>query len=83
MFSTAFYIVGGQAITAKTDQTRQTHEEYRTQLSVYYHVLDAAYPERPVTATLFYTADAEQVPVEPLSLAALKSIVSEKAGVTA
>jgi hypothetical protein len=74
---------GVEIIDYKTDQTRRAHEEYRTQLSVYYHVLDAAYPERPVTATLFYTADAEQVPVEPLSLAALKSIVSEEAGVTA
>jgi ATP-dependent exoDNAse (exonuclease V) beta subunit len=54
-----------EIIDYKTDQTRRAHQEYRKQLSVYYHVLAAAYPERTVTATLFYTADSEQVAVEP------------------
>lgn len=64
-------------IDYKTDQTRQAHEEYRKQLSVYYHVLDSAYPDRSVSATIFYTADEEQVAVEPLSIDELKTIVSE------
>jgi superfamily I DNA/RNA helicase len=63
-------------IDYKTDQTRQAHEEYRKQLSVYYHVLDSAYPDRSVSATIFYTADEEQVAVEPLSIDELKTIVS-------
>ena len=66
-----------EIVDYKTDQTRRAHEEYRKQLSVYYHVLDAVYPERTVTATVFYTADAEQVTVDPLSIGELKSIVSE------
>jgi len=66
-----------EIVDHKTDQTRRAHEEYRKQLSVYYHVLDTVYPERTVTATVFYTADAEQVTVEPLSIGELKSIVSE------
>jgi len=39
--------------------------------------LDAVYPERTVTATLFYTADEEQVAVEPLTIEELKAIVSD------
>jgi ATP-dependent exoDNAse (exonuclease V) beta subunit len=65
-----------EIVDYKTDQTRKAHEEYRKQLSVYYHVLDSVYPERTVTATLFYTADAEQVGVKPLSIDELKTIVS-------
>jgi ATP-dependent exoDNAse (exonuclease V) beta subunit len=66
-----------EIVDYKTDQTRRAHEEYRKQLSVYYHVLDAVYPDRTVTATVFYTADKEQVAVEPLSIDELKTIVSD------
>ena len=51
----------------KTDRGRHAESEYRKQLSVYYHVVRAAYPERRVTASLFYTADGERVEVDPLT----------------
>ena len=71
-----------EIVDYKTDQTKRAHEEYCKQLSVYYHVLESVYPERSVSATLFYTADAERVPVEPLSVNDLKSIISEGGGVS-
>jgi len=66
-----------EIVDYKTDQTRHAHEEYRKQLSVYYHVLDSVYPDRAVSATVFYTADKEQVVVDPLSIDELKNIVSD------
>jgi superfamily I DNA/RNA helicase len=51
----------------KTDRSRHAESEYRKQLSVYYHVVRAAYPDRRVTASLFYTADGKRVEIDPLS----------------
>jgi superfamily I DNA/RNA helicase len=59
----------------KTDSTRRAEAEYRKQLSVYYHVLEAAYPDRSVTASLFFTAMDEVVPIEPLPRTALAELV--------
>ena len=64
-----------EIVDYKTDQTRRAHEEYRKQLSVYYHVLDAEYSDRKVIPTIYYTADAEQVTINPLSIAELQSLV--------
>jgi len=64
-----------EIVDYKTDQTRRAHEEYRKQLSVYYHVLDAEYPDRKVIPTIFYTTDAEQVTIDPLSTTELQSLV--------
>lgn len=62
-------------IDYKTDRTRYAESEYCKQLSVYYHVVRAAYPERPVTASLFYTADGEQVEVDPLTKEEIADLV--------
>ena len=59
----------------KTDRARHAESEYRKQLSVYYHVVRAAYPERDVTASLFYTADGERVEVGPLTRAEIADLV--------
>ncbi|MFP4687125.1 MAG: 3'-5' exonuclease, partial [bacterium] len=56
----------------KTDLSRENEPEYQKQLSVYYHVVREIYPELPVAAKLFYTADDELVPIEPLSIERLK-----------
>jgi len=56
-----------EVIDYKTDLDRRRHEEYRKQLSVYYHVLDAWFDDRPVTASILYTHDDELVSLDPLS----------------
>jgi hypothetical protein len=38
-------------------------------------VLDAEYPDRKVIPTIFYTTDAEQVTIDPLSTTELQSLV--------
>ena len=60
-----------EVVDYKTDRNRRAAEEYLKQLSVYYHVLDATFPDRTVTASIFYTADDELVTVEPSTRAAL------------
>jgi hypothetical protein len=50
-------------------------DEYRKQLSVYYHVLDAWYTERDVELGLFYTAMEEWVTIEPLAEGELGSLL--------
>jgi len=64
-----------EIIDYKTDQTRVAESEYRTQLSVYYHVLAAVYPDRTVTASLYYTEDGERVTIEPRSKSELVALV--------
>ncbi|SIR88553.1 ATP-dependent exoDNAse (exonuclease V) beta subunit (contains helicase and exonuclease domains) [Haladaptatus litoreus] len=54
-------------IDFKTDRSRLAESEYRKQLSIYYHVLTEWFPERTVTASIFYTANEQQVEIDPLS----------------
>jgi len=63
-------------IDYKTDRGRHAEDEYRKQLSVYHHVLEASYPDREVTTSIFYTDGGERVPVEPLSETELEGVVS-------
>jgi len=67
-----------EIVDYKTDRTRVAESEYRKQLSVYYHVLDATYPARTVTASLYYTVAGEQVAMEPLSKDELTALVREQ-----
>ncbi|GAA0217315.1 UvrD-helicase domain-containing protein [Halobaculum roseum] len=60
-----------EIIDYKTDPDRLAHDEYRTQLSVYYHVLASVYPDRPIQATVFYTQTATPVTIDPVSIDAL------------
>ncbi len=66
-----------EIIDYKTDQTRRGESEYRKQLSIYYHVLDECYPEKTVSASLFYTATGERIPVDPLSKSDLQKLVAD------
>jgi ATP-dependent helicase/nuclease subunit A len=59
----------------KTDRGRHAESEYRTQLSVYYHVLAETYPQREITASIFYTADGNRVTISPLSKDELGKLV--------
>ena len=65
-----------EIVDFKTDLGRHAEEEYRKQLSVYYHVLNEWFPDREVTATLFYTADGARVGIDPLSKAELTEITT-------
>ena len=66
-------------IDYKTDLNRQAESEYRKQLSVYYHVVSALYPERTVTMSIFYTAAGDRVEIEPLGAEQLRELVRETA----
>ncbi|MFB6198833.1 MAG: PD-(D/E)XK nuclease family protein [Halobacteriaceae archaeon] len=64
-----------ECIDYKTDASRRAEEEYRKQLSAYYHVLESVYPERDVTVSLYYSAAGRRVPVTPLPLDDLAALV--------
>jgi ATP-dependent helicase/nuclease subunit A len=68
-----------EIVDYKTDRGRHGEPEYRKQLSVYYHVVEAVYPDRDVTASILYTESGKRQSIEPLSIAILEDIV-EKAG---
>ena len=65
-------------IDYKTDQTRNAQPEYRKQLSVYYHVLEEWFPEKDVTASLFYTSDGSLERIEPLTIGELGELVRNR-----
>ncbi|WP_175424294.1 PD-(D/E)XK nuclease family protein, partial [Haladaptatus sp. W1] len=67
-----------EIIDFKTDLSRIVETEYRKQLSVYYHVLSEWFPERDVTASIFYTVDGRHVDIEPLSKSDLIELVRQK-----
>ena len=54
---------------------RIAESEYRKQLSVYYHVLDDWFGEKPVEASLFYTADGRRERIDPLTPDEPRSLV--------
>ncbi|RDZ49974.1 ATP-dependent DNA helicase, partial [Haloferax sp. Atlit-4N] len=66
-----------EIIDFKTDLGRHAESEYRKQLSVYYHVLAEWFPDRDVTASIFFTADGERVEVAPLSQGELAELTRE------
>ena len=68
------------SIDYKTDRGRHGQPEYRKQLSIYYHVLDAWYPEREITTSIFYTAEGERVDIDPLSREEVIDVVREEMG---
>ena len=68
-----------EVIDFKTDRDRRAAEEYRKQLSVYWHVLDAVYPEREVEAKVCWTEEGESVEVEPIGVENLANLVRVRA----
>jgi len=64
-----------EVVDFKTDSTRRGAEEYRKQLSVYYHVLAARYPDHEVRCSIYWTADDALEAVDPLSIDALAALV--------
>ncbi|MFB6201781.1 MAG: UvrD-helicase domain-containing protein [Halorhabdus sp.] len=66
-----------EIVDYKTDSTRHAQPEYQKQLSVYYHVLSEWFTDKDVTTSILYTTDGSREWVEPLSQAALRSLVRE------
>ena len=66
---------GVEIIDYKTDLTTHAEDEYQKQLSIYYHVVADQYPDRSVTASIFYTEDGDRREIEPLSEADLRELV--------
>ena len=62
-------------IDYKTDLTTHAEDEYEKQLSIYYHVVADQYPDRSVSASIFYTDDGDRSEIEPLSKSELKELV--------
>jgi len=75
------HVISDQAeiIDYKTDQGRHAESEYRTQLSVYYHALDAWFEGRDVSASIYYSAIDSRVEIEPLSKEDLAELLEIRA----
>jgi len=64
-----------RVVDFKTDQSRRAAAEYRKQLSVYWHVLAAEFPDRDVVADVFWTHDGESQRVEAMDTEVLGGFV--------
>ncbi|MFC5135983.1 MULTISPECIES: UvrD-helicase domain-containing protein [Haloferacaceae] len=62
-------------IDYKTDLTTHAEDEYEKQLSIYYHVVADQYPDREVTASIFYTNDGDRRRITHLSKPELREMV--------
>jgi len=62
---------------SKTDRGCHAEPEYRKQLSVYYHVVRAVYPDREVSATTLYAETGTLQAIDPLSADARRPLVGE------
>lgn len=52
----------------KTDRDRDLHREYREQISYYYHVISAVYPDKDISPAIYYTAEGEKTNIKPISI---------------
>ncbi|MFB6208037.1 MAG: UvrD-helicase domain-containing protein [Candidatus Nanohaloarchaea archaeon] len=64
-------------IDFKTDRERRD-EEYRLQLSFYYHALEQLYPDREIRSILFYSYEGTAVALEPLERSEMETLILEK-----
>ncbi|UPM44166.1 UvrD-helicase domain-containing protein [Halocatena salina] len=67
-----------EIVDFKTDLGRHAEDEYRKQISVYYHVLNKWFPDRDVTAGIFYAAEGAHVGIDPVSKAELAELAAQK-----
>jgi hypothetical protein len=61
----------------QTDRDRHEEAEYRKQLSVYYHVARAVYPDREITASILYTETGTRRYVDPFSREQPQDLVAD------
>jgi len=64
-----------EIVDYKTDRGRHGEDEYRKQLSVYYHVARESYPDREITASIFYTESGLRQEIDPLSTGEIRRLV--------
>jgi len=57
-----------EIIDYKSDQDYLNEEEYRKQLSVYYHVIRQVYPQKNISCKLYYVCLDNIKDIEPLSI---------------
>ncbi|MFC6616097.1 UvrD-helicase domain-containing protein [Halopenitus salinus] len=69
-----------EIIDYKTDLTTDAEDEYEKQLSIYYHVVADQYPDRTVTAEVFYTDDGDRREINPLSKTEIREMVRSHGG---
>lgn len=62
-------------IDYKTDRGQHAKPEYRKQVSVYYLVLSQCFPDREISASIFYTEDGSRVSIDPLTKEELVALV--------
>jgi ATP-dependent helicase/nuclease subunit A len=55
-------------IDYKTDRGRHAEENYRTQLSVYHHVIMEAFPDRTVRSKILYTGTGDLIEIDPFDV---------------
>ncbi|UHQ95085.1 UvrD-helicase domain-containing protein [Haloterrigena alkaliphila] len=67
-----------EIVDFKTDLSRHAESQFRIQLSVYYHVLEEWFSDRPVTVSIFYTAEDDRVEISPLSKAELVAVANKR-----
>ncbi|WP_117592515.1 UvrD-helicase domain-containing protein [Haloprofundus halophilus] len=76
-----------EIIDYKTDRGRHAESEYRKQLSVYYHVMGQVYPDREVSASIYYTATGDVVEIAPMTqenlIEEVRGIEVEQQGIAA
>ncbi|MFD1634298.1 UvrD-helicase domain-containing protein [Haloplanus ruber] len=66
-----------EIVDYKTDRGRHGEEEYRKQLSVYYHVAREVYPDREITASIFYTETGSRHEIDPQPIDDIQRLVEE------
>ncbi|SDZ78841.1 ATP-dependent exoDNAse (exonuclease V) beta subunit (contains helicase and exonuclease domains) [Haloplanus vescus] len=66
-----------EIVDYKTDRGRHGEDEYRKQLSVYYHVVREVYPDREITASILYTAQGTRRTVELLDMSEIRALVRD------
>ena len=66
-----------EIIDFKTDRTRANIDEYRKQLSVYYHVYSDRFPNKNISINVFYTHEGDKVTLEPMTLSELGSHLNQ------
>jgi len=59
----------------KTDTSKEMEDEYRKQLSVYYHAIREIFPEKDVEISVFYTYFGEKKVQEPIDRESLKDLI--------
>ncbi|WP_096391416.1 UvrD-helicase domain-containing protein [Halopenitus persicus] len=64
-----------EIVDYKTDRGRHGEDEYRKQLSVYYHVAREVYPDRAITASILYTETGARQEIDPLGIDDIRRLV--------